>query len=782
MKFKHDVKYNINFNTHCVHARINPVAFREPDTEYFPVYSWIWHTGINKDEICQQLDSMYSRNIKNLYIIAESVHFRPNLAPTMLEPDYYTDGYLKLWHDAVSYAASKGMNFWLYDEDGWPSGSAGHAVVRENPELEQKRLIRTEIKLKAGETYNLEERCSDGFMAALSGGKRIAGRYTADGGTDRLEGNKPDNTCGNAGDNAHDNTHDNTRDNVIITEYRLEPAKQHVGYPDILDPKATAEFIRLTHERVKAEMGEHIGGALKIAFTDEPATGKLGFNEEFIKAFNGRYGYDICDYLPALFDAQDIGDDEIKARQDYYELVSEILADNYFTVLRKWCAHNGMLSSGHLGGENDTLGCVNGSSGFYQPLRMLRCFDIPGVDAIWRQIFPKPAECINGKTIGENNFFPRYASSAANQIGSNTSVTESYAVYGAGLTYGQMRYVQNYQFVRGINLLNVMNMTYKHVDFLMGGIRPSFPEQMPGAADVAAYNLHSARLTYLMTAGKPCADTALYMPFRDFRADLANSKRVADEFEKIGFAIERAQGSFDVIDDDLLLNVSEEDLKEGVLRSGYAEYRTVFMPHCLYMPDEVRQRLEMFIRGGGAVHEFGGCSNALEQLSSVVKPVVRSSSDKIRSIKRITEDGELYFLYNEGFEPIVTDIELPYAKVVKDLTAMRKTFVLYEFDTVTGEIRIPLHTVGGGGIKISLHLHSGEGRCYLLANHDFDSGNCHERKKREVLCNISKFTFRRIREFIIGEHRYESKPVCEEPCEAEPGRWPAPDDCSGDAV
>ncbi|MDD5602932.1 MAG: glycosyl hydrolase [Eubacteriales bacterium] len=788
------MKYEIAFNNHCVHARIDPTVFRTPDTEYYPVYSWIWHTRLDKDEICRQLDSMYSRNIRNLYIIAESVHFRPNLAPTMLEPDYYTDEYLRLWHAAVSHAASKGMNFWLYDEDGWPSGSAGHAVVRENPGLAQKRLTKKEIFLPAGGTYDLKSR-GKSLIAAFRGRKRINCSYTA---------------CAPYGDMQSDP--DKAAGHIVITEFWLEPAKQHAGYPDILNPESAAEFIRLTHEKVRAEMREHIGGTLKITFTDEPAAGKPGFNEDIITAFGDRYGYDICDYLPALFDTQDLSREEIKARQDYYELVGETLANSYFIMLKKWCSNNGMLSSGHLGGENDVLGCINGNSGFYQPLRMLRCFDIPGVDAIWRQIFPGAAESINGKVTGQNNFFPRYASSAANQNGSNTSVTESYAVYGAGLTYAQMRYVQNYQFVRGINLLNVMNMTYEHVDFLMGGIRPSFPEQMPGAGDVAAYNLHSARLTYLMTAGKPYADTALYMPFRDFQADLENSKRTAEEFERIGFTIEKAQGSFDVIDDDLINNVPEEDLSNGVLRSGYAEYRTIFLPHCRHMTYEIRIKLEKFVSGGGKAYMMGEGRNSCdggngllkgavlftpEQIPVLIKPVVRSSSDKIRAVKRITEDGELYFLYNEGFEPVETELYIPGA--AGDLLSPEAS--IYEFDTITGEIRIPAHehvAAGGGGFKMRLFLHFGEGRCYLIAGHTLDMGSgsnksyasCHykhdeirgTREMKNTVCLIENFTFRRIREFVIGEHNYESWLVNEAPCSAEPGKWPAPDEFSGDAA
>ena len=50
--------------------------------------------------------------------------------------------------------------------------------------------------------------------------------------------------------------------------------------------------------------------------------------------------------------------------------------------------------------------------------------DVPGVDAIWRQLFPgRPA-----------NYFPRYAASAAHQNGGRFALSESFGIFGDSLS------------------------------------------------------------------------------------------------------------------------------------------------------------------------------------------------------------------------------------------------------------------------------------------------------------------------------------------------------------
>jgi len=77
--------------------------------------------------------------------------------------------------------------------------------------------------------------------------------------------------------------------------------------------------------------------------------------------------------------------------------------------------------------------------------RALRYVQVPGVDAIWRQIWPG--------TVAD---FPKRPSSSAHLNGHPRAFSESYAVYGRGLTLEQAKWVMDFQFVRGINLFENM--------------------------------------------------------------------------------------------------------------------------------------------------------------------------------------------------------------------------------------------------------------------------------------------------------------------------------------
>ena len=94
-------------------------------------------------------------------------------------------------------------------------------------------------------------------------------------------------------------------------------------------------------------------------------------------------GYDIRDVLPAIFQ-----DDEATAqvRIDYFDWWSRRFSEAFFGQIRQWSARNGLWSIGHLGGEDLTIG--SRKYGFGHVMRVLRQYDIPGVDTIWKQVHP----------------------------------------------------------------------------------------------------------------------------------------------------------------------------------------------------------------------------------------------------------------------------------------------------------------------------------------------------------------------------------------------------------
>ena len=77
--------------------------------------------------------------------------------------------------------------------------------------------------------------------------------------------------------------------------------------------------------------------------------------------------------------------------------------------------------------------------------RNLSKVQIPGVDAIWNQIWP-----------GTLNDFPKLASSVAHVYGKPRAFSESFAAYHISPTIPQAKFVVDHQIARGINFFEFM--------------------------------------------------------------------------------------------------------------------------------------------------------------------------------------------------------------------------------------------------------------------------------------------------------------------------------------
>ena len=247
-------------------------------------------------------------------------------------------------------------------------------------------------------------------------------------------------------------------------------------------------------------------------FTDEPKNIYPAYTYDFAEMFQAKYGYDILDHLPVILKNAGESDEENEIRRDYFKLCGELFRDRLLKKHYEWCEKNHILAGGHMAGEHDPRYCqVLGRCNDVEALRQLA---IPGVDTIWRQI--ACGKAIDQVDIGPGAsedmcipFFPRFASSAARMNGSNQAFSESFAVYGSGLTIDEMRYVLNYQTVRGINLYSFLGISYGRDKFYAYSQRPSYGAEKPGYLNLSAINQYTARLCYVNALGRGCVDTFL---------------------------------------------------------------------------------------------------------------------------------------------------------------------------------------------------------------------------------------------------------------------------------
>ena len=346
-----------------------------------PGLFWYWNATPTCDGIQRQLDQFLRQGIRTVYIHPMPRDFRRQDFYEGMDVPYLSDAFFELVAFTCGEMSRRGMSLWLYDEGGWPSGTAGGGVVAADP---------------AFGAWSLERR--DG---------------------------------------------------------RIRPVQYlpELDYPDLMNPRATACFIGLTHERYRACLEAEFGRTVPGIFTDEPRLmGKVGteripWSPLLPEAFEVEHGMPLDAVAEQLFAGRPVDAEVRRVRRQYVATVSRLVTEGYYRPIRDWCDGHGLLFEGHHSGEH---AFARHSEYFGDFLQQADCYHVPGVDTIWRIIFP-------GRTGGN---FVGLAASVAWLRGDRVASSETGAVYGAGLTLEQMRWIANYQLVRGVNRINFMPALY----------------------------------------------------------------------------------------------------------------------------------------------------------------------------------------------------------------------------------------------------------------------------------------------------------------------------------
>ncbi len=530
-----------------------------PNVTHQPVYTWLWNGIITEDGIRTRIDDMYAGGIRAFYIISEPRNFRPTARATSLAPAYLSDAYLHLLAYAHAYAKEKGMHTWLYNEGGFPSGMAAGKVVEINPELHRKCVRRISLHLREGQIYRAKPNTVSAFDSET--GMRIPEGYSSD--------------------IPH-----------IIEEYRCEDTRRlgdTIIHSDIADIRTTRLFLKLTHDALDRALPGVMGNEVTYMFDDESQMGS--WTPEFARVFRETYGYAIEDYMPYLFGGKPFDSDAaVRASIDYEMLCGALVTENYFREMRRWLHAHKMKSVGHLDLDHLSNGFVMKHYG--NVMKMLRAFDVPGIDVIWSQItFPDENETCMQEGC---RFYPRIAASAARQMGTDIALSESFAVYGAQVTPDEIRFAVGYQAIRGISVFNFMVMSYEKEDTLPLQYRPNFIPEYPGMTMLSEINDYTARLCAVLQSGRAHIDTALYYPIRTmnaYKGDPDAAKAAQAEFERLGDLLEDSGVSFDIINEEYVCTAV---IRDGALCGAHTAYRHVFRVEGKYEDPSVIETLRAF--------------------------------------------------------------------------------------------------------------------------------------------------------------------------------------------
>lgn len=689
--------------------------FREPASVLWPGSFWCWNGPLDPEVLRGQLRDMAAHDLRSVCMLPLPHAFRPENTNNQMAPDYLTPEYMGRVRIAVDESARLGMFWWLYDEGGWPSGSAVGRVTEGHREFGQHRLVRERVKQT--EPYRVPD---DAVVLVVE---------------------KPSRAVIHPGETW------TPQPESEAYLYRDSAG----GYADMLNPEATRRFIELTHEAYQRVVGNAFGKTIQFTFTDEPNAPNLDpprsipWTPGFDKLYAERFGWNLFDVLPLLYTlpSRDMPPETARARIELYDLWTGRFRDAYFSTLRDWCRGAGLASGGHLNGEDETVNAVR--YGFGQALRQLRGMDVPGVDSIWRQIFPgKPNQ----------HFFPKYASSASHQNGTRFSFTESFCVYGNGLTPEQMKWITDYQYVRGINLLVAGCFPLSTRDHLMTGERPHYGPSDPLWDHLPGYFGYVARTGYALSVGTPKIATALYYPVRDLWAWGENATEAVQTHDALAQELLSRQCDFDLIDDDLLAEPGTH-IEKGVMCAGAMRYSTIICGDVRWMEPRALERLEQLAAAGGTVISIGhvpgtdgstGPENKAfhviaepREIGPVVTPLVKLEppSRDIRVAGRAVPRGEVLFLFNEGQSPYAGSFDYSLGHV-------------YRLDAHEGVV----YDAARIGNRVPVALGNGESVVLLLSDAVRPAKPCYAATE-DVIDVTDRLQARPRRQFVVGEHDYE---------------------------
>lgn len=451
--------------------------FLNPPLKDLPKPLWFWNnTAVNAGEVAAQLTQARDRcGYGGFGILPFGDAFRPI---------YLSDDYFQVYGAAVRKSKELGTTLWLYDEYGFPSGSAGASngdgvprFAKAHPDDTIKRLDKHETEVTGPRIYQAELPAGTPMACVAMNPttfERIDLTETALRGR-AIRWQVPAGTW------------------KIMSFVCVKDGDPNVDY---LDYDACRRFVEMTHQRYydhfRADFGPDrtINGTFFDETTLYRAQGRMwtgDFNGKFAK----RYGFSPAVWYPALW--YDIGPDTQAARNCLFGMRAELYAAGFAKCVQDWCrAHGGIPATGHQDQEEIVNPCnVSGD--------LMKCFkyqDIPGIDKIGG---PRPAER-----------FYKVVSSSANNYDKPRVMSETYGAMG-DLGWNGIHRIALDQYTKGINILIPHAVWYDpaKVTFLpeLSWRNPLYQEGLP------EFNRLLGRLNgMLQPAARHVADIAVLYP------------------------------------------------------------------------------------------------------------------------------------------------------------------------------------------------------------------------------------------------------------------------------
>ncbi len=290
--------------------------------EYKSIPFWSWNNFLDEKELVKQIEQMHREGIGGFIM-----HARIGL-----QEEYMGEKWFSCITACLDKAKELGMEAWVYDENGWPSGFVGGKLL-ENHDY-RARFLEYAVGGFDGQAYAVfvtdEER---GYV--------------------RVEAEKEG-----------------------VEEYHNIYLRVSPANTDILNPAVVEAFINETHERYYERYADRFGKELVGFFTDEPQYYRWGTP---YTPMAEAYFDDIRDGLIWLFVHDERG---YVFRQKYFSTLNALYVENFYKRLYDWCHEHGCKLTGHSVEEPYLFTQMWGGAAV---MPSYEYEDIPGIDCLGRE-------------------------------------------------------------------------------------------------------------------------------------------------------------------------------------------------------------------------------------------------------------------------------------------------------------------------------------------------------------------------------------------------------------
>ncbi len=516
--------------------------FNENLVKWQPIPFWSWNDKLDREELCRQIDWMHKNEIGGFFM-----HARGGL-----KTEYLSDEWMQCISACADYAEKLGMDAWIYDENGWPSGFAGGKLL-EDPKNCDKYILYTQgdFDNTATVSYLLTENSIERVNSAQTQGVYL---------------------------------------NLFINT--------SVSTADILNPDVVDKFIALTHEKYKEYIGKAFTSKIKGFFTDEPQyyRDKTPYTDMVAQYFKKEYNIDILDYLGLLF-VEKQGYKLFRYR--YWKAMQHLMLESFAKKIYNWCNENNMSFTGHYIEENSLDGQMLGCAGimpFYKYMTM------PGIDWLGN--------------YADNETGIKQLASVAAQYGKKQTLTETFGCCGWELTPLNTKRIADFQFVNGVNMLCHHLLPYSEYGQRKKDYPAHYSDVNPWVRrEFKDFNLYYTRLGHLLSESEEKVSVAVLNPIRSIyfdykREDAMSIKEAADTFISDCRSFSQSSITYHILDETLLLE--DGFVEKNKIGCKNCSYEYLVLPHIKAMDASTEKLLAQYVKNGGKVLILGDTPDCRE--------------------------------------------------------------------------------------------------------------------------------------------------------------------------